>query len=264
MIFRSYNAGSKALAGTTAATTVFNSSDIPGTGVSKYHLSLTTTSGTTNDFSTIVRSRIKAAGQTIWDVASAHLQAITQSMGRSNLAPVAGSTSWTLPMTKINYGDNDALQYLGGFPKGLAPTIEVVNSGAGGPGTLTAGWTQSDQPFQFFPKLLGSQLNIPASVTNARFPITQDGLIAGFSINTTGLDRIRVKLSGVEIMNISGAQFLATQQIDNTVVVTNPYFIKLEFPMGALGGDSFFELDTNSSWAGVSNEVTIYSILPNS
>jgi hypothetical protein len=263
MIFRSYNAGSKTLAATTAATTVFNSSDIPGTGVSKYHISLTTTSGTTNDFSTISRSRIKAAGQTIWDVASAHLQAIYQSQGRSNLAPVAGSTSYTLAMTKQNYGDNDALQYLGGFPKGLAPTVEVVNSGAGGAGTMTIGWTQSDQPFQFFPKLLGSQLNIPASVNNARFPITQDGLIAGFSINTVGLNRIRVKLSGVEIMNISGAQFLASQQIDNTVVVTDPYFMRLEFPTGALGGDSFFELDTANTWAGVSNEVTIYSILPN-
>lgn len=264
MIFRSYNAGGKVLPATTATTTVFNSSDIPGTGVAKYSLNMTTASGTTNDFSTILRARLKAGGQTFWDVASAHLQAYTQALGRANVAPVAGSTSFTLAMTKPNYGDNDAIQYVGGFPKGLAPTIEIVNSGAGGLGAMFAGWTQSDQPFQFFPKLLGSQMNIPASVSNARYPITQDGLIAGFSINTTGLLRLRMKLSGVEVMNISGAQLLAQQQYDNTTVVTNPYFFRLEFPMGALGGDSFFELDTDNTWAGVSNEITIYSILPNS
>jgi hypothetical protein len=264
MIFRSYNAGAKPVAGSAIGTTVFNSSDIPGTGVAKYHINMTTTSGNTLQYSVLTRIRIKAASQTIWDVDPTHLKAVYQRLGRSNLAPAATDTSFTLHMGKINYGDNDALQYLGGFPKGLAPTLEVVNDGTQGPGTMLAGWTQSDQPFQFFSKVLSSQLNIPASVLNARFPITQDGLIAGFSINTTGLDRVRVKLSGIEVLNISGAQLLATQQLDNTEVVTNPIFIALEFPTGALGGDSFFELDTNGSWAGVSNQVTIYSILPNS
>jgi hypothetical protein len=269
MIFRSYNGGSKTLTGTLAQTIVFNSSDIPGTGVSKYHLDLGTTSGTTNDYSTLLRFRVKAAGQTIWDILPSHHQAIIQAMGRSNLAPVAGSTSWTLPLTKMNYGDNDAFQYLGGMPKGLAPTVEVDKSATGGPGTLTIGWTQSDQPFQFFPKWIGSQTNIAAGVTNGRVPITQDGLIAGFSINTQGLARVKVKLSGVELMNISGEQLLATQQVDNTVVVTNPYFVRLEFPMGALGGDSYFELDTTGThnggtWGGVTNEIGLYSILPNS
>ena len=261
MIFRNYNAGAKTITGGVAQTVVWNSSDIPGTGVVQYAVSLT---GAANDYANVARLRVKAAGQTIWDVLPVHMAAMLQRMSRNNLGAIAADTNFVIPLYKLDYGDNEALAYVGGFPRGLAPTVEVDVDAATAAGTAVAGWTQSDQPFSFYAKMIGSQTNIGVGVVNGRVPLTQDGLIRAFSINTTGLVRLKLKVSGVELLNLSVAQLIATQRPQNDVAVqSNPLCVVLEFPMSAVGGDSYYELDTDGAWGGTTNEITTYSILPN-
>jgi len=261
-IFRNYNAGARAIAPGVAQTVTWNSSDIPGTGVSAYHIDFT---GAGNDFANVTRIRIKAAGQTIWDLDPTHLQAMTQRFGRSNLAPAGADTSFILPLFKADFGDNEGMKFLGGFPRGLAPTLEIDLDAAVAAGNAFCGWSQSDQPFAFYSKSIGSQTNIAAGVVNGRVPLTQDGLIRGISINTVGLNRLKIQMSGVQLLNLSGAQLLAYQRLENTAVVVDPMFFPIEFPFAAIGGDSYFELDTQGGvWVGPNNEITVHSILANS
>jgi len=261
-IFRNYNAGARAIAPGVAQTVVWNSSDIPGTGVSAYHIDMT---GAGNDFANVTRVRIKAAGQTIWDVNGPHIQSMIQRLGRSNLAPAAADTNFVLPLYKEDYGDNEGMKFLGGFPRGLAPTLEIDVDAAVAAGNAFCGWSQSDQPFAFYTKYIGSQTNIAAGVVNGRVPLTQDGIIRGISINSVGLLRLKIQMSGVQLMNLSAAQIQAYQRLENTAVVVDPVFIPIEFPFAAVGGDSYFEIDTQGGvWVGPTNEITVYSVLANS
>lgn len=261
MIFRGCNPTGNAFGAAAVNNQQWGSAQIPGTGVTEYHINI---DGAGNSLADLDRIRVKAAGQTIWDVNMVHLFAFMQRLGRSNISALAADLSFTIPLDKVNFGDNNGLRFAGGFPRGLAPTVELVTLATIAAGNSYIGWTQSDQPFQFFTKYCASNPGwAAAAANNVRHPITQDGLIAGISINTVGLGRLKVKISGVEVLNLTVAQLLQTQRMQNSIVQVDPIFIEFETPIAAVGGDSYVEADTTAAWVAA-DEIGIYSFLPNS
>lgn len=255
-----FNAGAKVLPNLTAATTTFNASEIAGDGTASYILNFT---GVGNDYGSTVRTRIKASGSTIWDVAQAHLTAFVQRMSTSKFAYAGADTDYQLAMYTLDSKDVNGERYAAGFPNGQSPTVEVDTDGTGAAGTLTCGWRLYEGQFPFYSMLLGSQTNIPAATTNGRVPLTQPGLLRGFSINTVGLGRLRLVVNGKQLINLSGPQLIQSELMEGgDGAGQNPIFIKIDQMLPITAGNSFFELDTLAGWAGVANEVTVYTYVP--
>jgi hypothetical protein len=263
MLYKNANFGSKVKAALTAETITFTASDIQSDDVVSYQIAMTGTDGTLANNAT--RIRMKASGSPIWDIDTAHYRAFTQRMYGNRLAVATTATSFTLPLFNLDdIGEAAYGRYNAGFPKGSAVTLELVTNATAAVGTVQCGWTANRRSPQFWTSYLGSQMNIAASTTNGRYPITQGGFIRGFSINTTGLTRVRLVLSGEEVVNLPVANFInaETPDSDTAATLSNPYFIVLDEPRAAALGTSFVEIDTGAGWAGVANELGLYAITP--
>lgn len=303
---RDYSAQSKTIAAST--TNTFTSSEIPSTGVLAYHLGWTGTSRIDH----LTRIRVKANGVSIYDLSPAMLRAFIRRFSKSNYptplaaipnSNVIGTASisttsqagtsrqrFTIPfclLDAMSDGERDATQ----FPPDSQVTIELQWGASGAAGSLFCGWTQTDQPAQFYPKLYGSQMNIAASTANGRYNLQDDGLIRAVGVNTVGLERLKVVLAGEQIFHGQGIQVAGTatgdlisesEQLDNgyseisdaltttpatgslnlvTADVVDPLFVKIDGPQ-AVPGASYVELQTGAAWVGAANEVTIHSRVP--
>ena len=254
-----YNAQTKVIANATVATYTFGASEIAGDGVANYTLALT---GTNDDFGSIDRVRVKAGGQLIVDIAQAHLTAFIQRMSTSKWAMAGADTTFSIPLYTLDAKGIEE-RYACGFPIGQSPTVEVVVDGTGAAGTVGCAWRLFEGTPAFYPLLLGSQMNIAASATNARYPITQGGLLRGFSVETTGLDRLRLVVNGKQIFNLSGAQLQQAQAMEGQDGgSTNQLFFKIAEMVPITAGNSYFELDTGAGYTGTAGECTLYSYVP--
>lgn len=259
-----FNAGTKPIAVTTAQTVVFTSSDIPGTGVVKY---IVRTTGANNSLSSAInRIRVKAGGQTWWDVLPIQMRRMMERLSRANQLPVAANLRFQIPLLFLDAKGDE--RYNAGFPAGQAPTIEVQTDATSTAGTARIGWEISTIQPQWALKFLSSQGNIGPSVTNGRIPITQDGLIRGVSlpvVSATGLLRAKLVLGGVEIFNLAQDELIEWQSTedpgDNITTVPTHMFLKLATPLGAPIGNSYFEVDTGAA-ALVTDEYAIMSLIP--
>jgi hypothetical protein len=255
-----YNAGAKTIAATTAQTISWSATDVSGDGSAAYYFAFT--SGSNNDYGSLSRARIKASGSTIVDVAQAHLTAYIQRMSTSKWAMAGADTEFTVPLYTLDSKGPE--RYAAGFPNGQSPTLEVVLDGTGAAGTIEAGWRLYEGQFPFYSMLLGSQLNIAASATNGRFPITQPGLFRGFSVDITGLDRLRLVINGKQLINLSGSILEQSQAMEGQDGGTSgsPLFFKVDEMLPITAGNSFVEIDTGSGWGGTTNEITLLTYVP--
>ena len=254
-----YNAQTKTIANATVQTLSWGASEIAGDGSAAYYCTLT---GTNDDYGSVSRFRVKAGGQLIVDVANAHLTAFIQRMSTSKWAMAAADTGFSVPLYTLDAKGIEE-RYACGFPIGQSPTCELVLDGTGAAGTALLGWRLYEGTPAFYPLLLGSQLNIAASSTNARFPITQGGLLRGFSIATTGLDRCRLVINGKQLFNMPGTQLQQAQAMEGQDGgSTNQLFFKVAEMVPITAGNSFVEIDTAAGWGGVTNEITLYSYVP--
>jgi len=252
------NAGTKATAA--ATTVVFTATDIPGAGVVAYHFLF---AGAGMTFGDLTRIRVKGAGQTLFDVDPTALQAWINRYYGSNLAPVAGDVSFTIPFWYPTQAQGDP--QAGDFsqmPSGLAPTIELVIGAGGAVGTVQAAWTISDMKPTATPALLGSAMNIGVGpAVNQHYPLFEQGGVKGVCLNTTGLTRARLVMGGLQRMNIEGTTlFSEIQRFANTNLPADPVFVDLGGPQSAPAGNSYWELDVTGAWAGATNESTLYAI----
>jgi hypothetical protein len=255
-----YNSAGKVIANATAAVYSYGASEIAGDGVASYIVTLT---GTNDDYGSIGAGHIsvKAGGQPIVAVLPAHLTAFIQRMSTSKWAMAAADTGFQIPLYTLDAKGEE--RYACGFPNGMSPTLEIPVDGTGSAGTMTAGWRLYEGQFPFYPLLLGSALNWTASTTNNRFPITQGGLLRGFSINTTGLDRLRLVIGGKQLFNLSGPQLVQSQAMEGgDGGSTNEMFFKIDELLPITAGNSFAEGDVAAGWAGVANQITLYSYVP--
>jgi len=255
-----YNGQATTIAGSSAAVYSYGASEISGDGVASFILTMT---GTNCDFGSIGTGHIvvKAGGQPIVSVLPAHLTAFIQRMSTSKWAMASADTSFQIPLYTLDAKGDE--RYSSGFPNGQSPTVEIPVDGTGSAGTLTIGWRLYEGQYPFYPLLLGSALNWTASTSNNRFPITQGGLLRGFSINTTGLDTFRLVIGGKQLFSLSGPQLIQSQAMEGQDGgSSNEMFFKIDEMLPITAGNSFAEGSVGSGWGGVSNQITLYSYVP--
>lgn len=257
--FLDFNASSKVTAA--SVTVTFTATEIPGDGVIAYLLDFTGAGMTIGDLS---RIRLKAGGNQIIDVDFAHYSSWFERYSFGNRAPLAGDTSMTIPLFlpgRRNELEADQCQ----FPRGAAPSLELVIGAGGAAGTVTCHWVRSTVAPLYYPAFLGQVLNWSASTNNNRYPITEGGAVKGVTLNTTGLTRGRLELAGVKRFEASGLGLIESQRCDSPATISNPIAYDVAGPdLGggqvATPGNSALYGDLAAGWTGVANEAGIYAI----
>lgn len=261
-----YNAATKAIAAN--STTVFSLADVPGNKVVAYHFSMSGAGGIVGGTG-LTRIRVKNNGQALWDIATSHLECFIERMSRSNFALTDGtSVRFTLPFYRVDLPDGaEALADQWQFPRNGNPTIELV-FGAAGSGAVEIGYTQTDVDGVMVPLFYGSQMNIALSSTNGFFPFGKgDEELWGFGINTTGLNRLQLVVNGEDIIktdaqSANGSLIRELQQLQNGATNVNPIFMKTQGGLFPRPGESNVYIDTGATWAGASNELSLYTTKP--
>lgn len=303
---RDYSAQAKTIAA--SSTTTFTSSEIPSAGVCAYHLAWT---GNTI-WSHLSRLRVKANGVAIYDLSAAMLRAFIRRFSKSNyplpdamlangnaLGTASASTAGpagtklrraTIPFLLLD-GESEAERDSTQFPPNSQVTIELQWGSSAAAGNIFCGWTETNVPPMFYPKLYGSQMNIAASVSNGRYNVQDDGNVRAIGLNTVGLERAKLVLAGSQILHSQGISVSGTatgdmlsemEQLENgydgiqeglvttpsaasinlvSAEVIDPCFFKIDGGP-AVPGSSYVELQTGSGWAGTANELTIHSRVP--
>ena len=292
-----YQAAGKTITGGVAQTVTFTSSDVEGAGVIAYHLAMTGA----NNLSMIDRIRVKANGMPFYDISTNLYRAYVQRFTRgafhypTTAQPPTPSTAgtvqnwrrFTIPfcfLDREKSEESDVCQ----FPVGALPTIEVVFNATSVAGTLFCAWTQNgDITPLCYPKLYSSQMNIALGVVNARYPFSEDGVIRGFGVETTGLGRFRSVINGRQVYHaqgqpvdsatftedmlfletehlFGGAQYSMTGAITNALdtTIVDPAWIKITSGDEGAPGNTFVELTTTAAWSGPTSELGIYAVVP--
>lgn len=257
------NASTKVTAA--SSTVTFTPNDIPGDRVVAYMFLFTGAGMTVGD---LTRIRIKAGGNTIWDVSFAHFQAWQQRFFPSNLAAAAADTILHVPLYLPDIQDEDSADVCQ-FPRGQAPTVELVIGAGGAAGTCQAAWIQTDVDRApgggslVYPALYSNALNWSASTNNNRYPISEGGLVRGISINPVGLTRYKVVLYDRTRYQIEGTSLLLAEQRDrNVATIVDPIAHKIVGMQQAPPGVSYLEADLAAGWAGTANEAGFYVLRP--
>ncbi len=289
-----YQAAPETIAASTTVT--FTSAKVPGAGVVMYHFGMT---GAGNTWNAIDRVRVKANGVPFIDISSGLFRAYIQRFtnGRmtypangaiNNLSAAGTAVDWrrfTIPLCFIDREKSEE-QDVCQFPVGALPTIEIVFNANAAAGSIYASWTESDQTPMCYPKLYSNQMNIAASNVNGRYPFSEEAVIRGFGLETTGLGRARFVLNGRQIYHNQGQpatsatvtedmMYLESEQLNGgksySVVagtaaqdnsIEDPSWIKVTAGENATPGRSYAELGTLAAWSGVSSELGLYGAVP--
>jgi hypothetical protein len=289
-----YQAAPETIAASTTVT--FTSAKLPSSGIVAYHFGMT---GAGNTWNAIDRIRVKANGVPFYDIAAGQFRAWAQRFtnGRftypangaiNNLSTAGTPVDWrrfTIPFCFLDREKSEEADVCQ-FPVGAQATVEIVFNANAAAGSIFASWTETDVSPQAYPKLYSSQMNIAASNVNGRYPFSEDGIIRGFGVESTGLGRFRAVLNGTQIYHNQGqpassatvtedmmvlesealfggksyAVVAGTAAQDNSI--EDPTWIKVTRGDDATPGRSFIELGTLAAWAGVSSELGIYAVMP--
>lgn len=267
----------KAITAATAQTLVWTGNDLPSDGVVGFHFAVLDAAAVTNvnELATcMTRLRIKADSTTIVDIPLAHFQAHQERFSQANFAAAPTNQAWSVWLNMFDIVDDDLADRCQ-FPRGTVPTVELTTSAAVVAGSAFCGWTQSDQPADYYPVLLSGPMNIPAGAVNQTFPISEPGMMRGYGLNTVGLQRVRLEISGFQYEYLPGVDyappttagnagdmFRGTEQIENGTTFTDPIWHRLYMVEAGLGS-SRIELSTRAAiWAGTANEFSYWAVRP--
>lgn len=295
-----YNSSSKTISANATTTVTFTSSDVPSDRVVQYVFSIVDSgAGTPITLATITRIRVKANGVAIWDLSLAMLRAYIFRFSKggytlpsaaitTNAATATSVLRFSLPFFILDAMTKDAAD-LCQFPPNSNVTIEITfTTAANQGGTITCGYVQTTMQPACYPKLLGSPMNIAASTASGRTPLTDDGIIEGIGINAIGLGRMKLVLGGAQVLQASAqvtssanaydansqSMLWEAQQLDcdwssmsaatagQDATPNDPIFVDVHSGLTAPPGASYIELTTLAAWAGVTNEATVYSVVP--
>ena len=278
----SFLGSGKPVTASTAQVLTFTGNDLPSAGVVAYHFVWQgTTAGNAN--ADITRIRVKADNRQIFDVCYPHYAKWLERFSQNGVAPATNALRFSLWFNLLDIVDDD-LADVCQFPRGAVPTVEITTGSNTVAGNVYAGWTQTDQAPQFYSQLIGQQMNIAASATNANFPISTTGAIRGAILDTTSLGRVKMELNGFTYhqligtgylgQNFLGDMSLAASDVEDgagtsgQVTISNQ--VGLRVPMiVASSGASRLEIDTGSGWASANssgagtataNEVTLWTV----
>lgn len=280
-----------------ASTTVtFTSAKLPGAGVVAYFFGMT---GAGNTFNAIDRIRVKANGVPFIDLSAAQYRAWIQRFTRgrfhypanaaiNNLSAAGTPVDWrrfTIPFYFLDREKSEEADVCQ-FPVGAQPTVEIVFNANAVAGSIYASWAETDVTPLAWPKLYSSQMNIAASQANGRYPFSEDGIIRGFGVETTGNGRFRAVLNGRQIYHNQGQPANSTTVTEDMMLlesealdggasyavvagtaaqdnsIEDPAWIKVTTGDNATPGRSFVELTTTAAWSGVTSELGVYAVVP--
>lgn len=259
--------------------------------------------GAGNTFNAIDRIRVKANGVTFYEITSALFRAFVQRFTEGKVCypanqvippPPAGTAApgvaidwrrFTIPFCFLDRQKSEEADVCQ-FPVGSQPTVEIVFNANAVAGTIFAGWTETDVEARCWPKLYSSQMNVPASQSNGRYIFSEDGVVRGFGLETTGLGRVRMVLNGRQVYHAKGqpansttvtedSMILETEHlfggraysvnagtaaVDNSIV--DPSWVKVTAGEDGTPGRSYIELETTAAWSGATSELGLYAIVP--
>ena len=253
-----FNSGGQAVLAATAQTVVFSASDIASDSVAAYYITL----DNGDPLTTIDRVRVKAAGTTILDMSIPELSAYWQRASRSNFTVnTAVDSSLTIPLYTLDA--KGAERYASGFPRGQAATVEIVRNNTGAAGRMFCGWRLWNQPFPFYTVATGTQSNITGAAVNFRTPINAAGMLRFWGLNITNLVRARLIVGGQQLLDMSAAQLLESQQMEGLDGGTGGDFMvfKLDEMIPVTAGNSYLELETLAGWIP-QNEILTITYVP--
>lgn len=286
---KTYDAASPTSTNYASQVVTFTGNDLPSAGVVAYHFGMTA-----DTFNIVNRIRVKADNRLIYDVGPAHFRKWAERFSSVGYTMPTDLLRFSIPFNLFDIVDDD-LADVCQFPRGTVPTVELTLQCRGGstPASITggkiyAGWTQTDAQPVFYPTLIGQQMNIAASATNATFPISERGAIRGMIVDTTGLGRFKCELNGFQYVHAFSAAYLGatcgdglleSQSLEDgagknggVTIATQAGF---RIPMVvASQGSSRVELDTYGGWAAgassgggnvqaanaTANELTVWAV----
>lgn len=243
-------------AATTAETLTFTSDMLPWREVAAFQIRLT---GTDDDIDSLTRIRVKAGSHVIWDTDEVHFEALLQRITPGHTDYVAADTSLTIPFFDPRVPG--LAKFTGQFPWQLGePSVEIVTDATGGVGTVgISALLVKGIPMTHYHSFLAKRMEVAASSTNAGVAFSSGGGMKGFTINTTGLDRIIMTLPGlgVVVMGI-GTSLIECERIENSDVRTNPlaYLFDREVP-APIGSE--LVLATGAGFVGAANELGLWA-----
>lgn len=268
-------------AGVISGRTTFSGADLYSDGVVAFHVGLANVgAGTGWNWGNVTRATWKANAQTIIDCTPAFWQALTQRMSPSNQSYPTNSSVMSFWLNLLDAPtDNEA--DICQFPAGANAQFEIQFNGTPtGAGNVIVGFTETNVRPIYSPKFCAQAMNIPASTAVQSFPLAEPGEVRGFVINPVGVDRAKLVFNGVQWLHIAGAQngavpadLLSDMQgiyeqssgpAGTNSLITNPRAWKTPYGQNASSGKSYIEMGTGPSWAGIANEIALWTIEPNS
>lgn len=277
--YKNFLGSGKTITAGAVQTLIWTGNDLPGSGLVALHVVAVGSGTDANTLAeTVTRTRVRADGNTIVDISTPFFRSHQERFSQANYGPPTGATAWTIWLNMFDIVDDDLADACQ-FPKGAMCTLEITTAASVVAGTAYCGWTQSTVEPRYSPYLVGQQMNIAAGAVNGTFPISEPGMIRGFGINTVGLDRVKFTLQGFDWDFLPSAVYLSSnvttgpqgdmyrdaEQCENGTTITDPIWHRVNELPGSVGG-SRVEITTTtatgSGWAGVTNELALWSIRP--
>lgn len=184
----------------------------------------------------------------------------------STAYPADAATSWTIPFYAGELDEGDPLKYAQQLEPGDV-SIELGINNTPGAGTLRAEWDTTNTPAQSFLEISRQGIGIGASSEEEKI-FTQQGLLKGFSLNTTGLTELELdydKNAGVgnpdwkRLIEATGAGLVERQRLEDGSFDTDPIATKILTPVPCR---LRIRLTTAAGWAGTSNALVLYRLRP--
>lgn len=275
----SFSPSAKAFVASATQTLIWSPAEIDSAGCVSFHLAIRNTGSADCTVANVDRVRIKANGQTVIDVTGTQLRSYQERFSPKGNSNASTGLTLTIPLQSLDAkSDDDADRCQ--FMPGASATVEVqLTTVANQTGDCIIGWTKTTVAPEFYMTLIETLTNVAASSTNGRSPVSAPGFVQGIGLPTTGLDRARIVLSGLEVANIPGNRYSGAaagklgdlfnemqsmyENPDDASDVTTFQFVKLNQGLEANPATSWLELTTASTWlAATSTSQVIYSLCP--
>lgn len=255
----------KPIAAATAQQIVWSGNDLESNGVVGY---VAVFDGATNAFDDVARIRVKSNGVSVWDVDAAHYASYLQRISFSNYAPAAADQFVYIPLNILDAA-TDRLADTCQFPANTQATVELSMKNTVVAGSAFVGWVKTAVEPLWYSRFFSSPLNVAGPVTTYTFPFAEQGLIDAFTLNTVGLVKAELWLSGQLVLNLPGAafgaaigdMFRALQIPYNATTLTNPICQKVNLGLPAQAGNSKLVVSATAGWLAT-NEFGVHSIVP--
>lgn len=262
------NRSPETISAAVAQTVGWSSAELPGSPPQGPFLKrfFPITTGANNHLtSAVTRIRIKANGQEIWNIPSAHLRAYVEAMAPANTIPPAARLRFTIPQDLLGRYTRD--QYACAFPIGAAPGVEFDCDANASAGTAIIAWETARTRPTHWTKFLSKASNIGASVALGRINIElpPGELLYGIAlpiVGATGILAARLYVGNVKEAELTQEGILESQFLENPQTVTTSYFWRFDEPLvlSPMQGSNYLEVETGAGSA-VSDQYSFMTLV---